>query len=79
MTPYEISILLWINVSPAWRDYVGVDMSTDLWYQTMAKFREMELIGPDDQPSQKLKVYCNALCNVPMPVLQYVMPHPYSA
>lgn len=78
MTPYEIKILLWINSSPSWRDQVGVDMTTDLWHSTMEKFRESELIGPDDQPSQKLRIYCDALCSVPMPVLQYVMPHPYT-
>jgi len=76
MTPYEIRILLMINSSPNWRDNIDVDMHSDLWYETIQKFKEIGFLSLDldDQGTQRLKIYCEALCNMPLPVQQWVMP-----
>jgi len=74
MSPYEIKILLAIYTSPEWRLNINNDTSSDLWYQTMEKFRHLQLLGEDDQCTERLIVYCDALCNIPMPIQQWVMP-----
>lgn len=74
MTPYEIKILLAINGSTSWRDNLDDVARTDLWHETIQKFKEADLLGFDDQCTQRLKVYCAALCDLPLPVVQWVMP-----
>ena len=75
MTPYEIHIALAIYCSPSnWRDNIGHDMTTDHWYQTIKKFRDLDFLRDDDMCSEKLRVYVLALQEMPMPVQKWVMP-----
>jgi len=73
VSPYEIKILLTIYASPEWRENLDLPIN-DLWYQTIQKFKDDGFLGPEDQRTEKLIVYCHALCRVPMPVQRWVMP-----
>lgn len=82
-TPLEISIALHYRCRPG--DY-GKGMGDNNWTapavrDTIAFFVERGLLAKSPQgceaeyyPTDALQVYVNALCNVPLPVQQWVIP-----
>ena len=74
MTLYEIEILLSIYCFENWRFKTSAESGTTLWNSAIQHFKDEGLLGADDQRTEKLVVYCKALCAVPMPVASWVMP-----
>lgn len=73
MTPYELKILLEIFVSPAWRDNLAHISATQAWENAIEKFEYLGLLE-DDQASDRLKVYLEAVLELPLPTKKWVMP-----
>lgn len=76
MSPYKLEILLAIYVSPDWRylTRAEAEAGTEAWHEAIQEFRDNGFLGGHDQGTEKLKVYCEALMSVPMPVQKWAMP-----
>lgn len=76
MTPYEITMLIDIYVSP---DFPTAP-ETPLRAETLASFLHAGLIKPHDSvargyiATEKLGVFIDAICNLPLPVQRWAMP-----
>lgn len=74
MSPYQIQIMLTIHVTPSWRDMLEDIPRNRLWYETMEWLKRERFVEADDTPTDRLHVYCKALCDLPAPVEKWVMP-----
>lgn len=76
MTPYEIKLLLWYHVCPD-----GPPGDEPIRKETILQFVadglltvELQADGDLIRGTEKLAAYCDALCNVPLPIQKWVIP-----
>lgn len=74
MTPYELRIMLQIYITTAWREnFSDISQDAQCWINAIEKFEYLGLLE-NDQASDRLKVYMEAIVSLPLPTKQWVMP-----
>jgi len=70
MTQYEIKLIFRAH---AYADFSDTHDERPLFRETIFKFYDMGLLE-NGQATDKLHAYCKFLCDMPMPIQQWVVP-----
>jgi hypothetical protein len=74
-SPYELEIILWYHSRASDWQY----MDAPIWRETINKLIKFDLISQSSVTTycatEKLHAYVDGLCNLPLPVQKWIIPH----